>query len=54
VIQHKIYLYHGSVEIVDTGVGHSLRGEKLISDLEVKDRLNIDKLFYKNCANYSS
>ena len=36
-IQHKIALYHGGVGIVDTGVGHRLRGEKLISDFDGYD-----------------
>ena len=36
-IQHKIALYHGGVGIVETGVGHRLRGEKLISDFEGYD-----------------
>jgi len=31
---HKIALYHGGVGIVDTGVGHRLRGEKLIEDFD--------------------
>jgi len=36
-IQHKIALYHGGVGIVDTGVGHRLRGEKLVSDFDGYD-----------------
>ena len=36
-IQHKIALYHGGVGIVETGVGHRLRGEKLISDFDGYD-----------------
>jgi DNA repair exonuclease SbcCD ATPase subunit/DNA repair exonuclease SbcCD nuclease subunit len=36
-IHHKIALYHGGVGIVDTGVGHRLRGEKLVSDFDGYD-----------------
>ncbi len=36
-IQYKIALYHGGVGIVDTGVGHRLRGEKLVSDFDGYD-----------------
>jgi len=36
-IKHKIALYHGGVGIVDTGVGHRLRGEKLVSDFDGYD-----------------
>jgi DNA repair exonuclease SbcCD ATPase subunit/DNA repair exonuclease SbcCD nuclease subunit len=36
-IEHKIALYHGGVGIVDTGVGHRLRGEKLVSDFDGYD-----------------
>ena len=36
-IQHKIALYHGGVGIVETGVGHRLRGEKLVSDFDGYD-----------------
>ena len=36
-IHHKIALYHGGVGIIDTGVGHRLRGEKLVSDFDGYD-----------------
>jgi len=34
---HKIALYHGPVGLCDTGVGHRLRGEKLIEDFDGYD-----------------
>ena len=33
-ITHKISLYHGGVGLCDTGVGHRLRGEKLVEDFD--------------------
>lgn len=36
-ITHKIALYHGGVGLCDTGVGHRLRGEKLVEDFDGYD-----------------
>ena len=36
-ISHKIALYHGGVGLCDTGVGHRLRGEKLVEDFDGYD-----------------
>jgi len=36
-IHHKIALYHGGVGLVETGVGHRLKGEKLIDDFQGYD-----------------
>jgi len=36
-ITHKIALFHGCVGLCDTGVGHRLRGEKIIEDFDGYD-----------------
>ena len=36
-ISHKIALYHGGVGIIETGVGHRLRGERLVEDFDGYD-----------------